>query len=144
MDLRIITTQAEFDDALRVRHEVFVDEQGVSPALEMDEFDQLSAATHAIALRGEHVVAVGRCRVIDATTAKLERVAVLKSERGKGTGRALTLFLEGIAKRRGINQMQLHSQQSARGFYEKVGYSAYGTPFVEAGIDHIAMRKALP
>jgi predicted GNAT family N-acyltransferase len=82
--------------------------------------------------------------VIDATTAKLERVAVLKSERGQGTGRALTLFLEGVAKRRGISQMQLNSQQSARGFYEKLGYFAHGAPFVEAGIDHIAMRKALP
>ncbi|HTM44065.1 MAG TPA: GNAT family N-acetyltransferase [Polyangiaceae bacterium] len=143
MDLRIVATQADLDAALRVRHEVFVEEQGVSPSLEIDEFDQLNAATHAIASRDGQIVAAGRLRMIDANSGKLERLAVLASERAQGAGRALTLLLEGIAKDRGCAQMLLNSQQSARGFYEKLGYIAHGDPFVEAGIDHIAMRKTL-
>ena len=37
----------------------------------------------------------------------------------------------------------LHAQASAAPFYLRAGYSVEGAPFEEAGIPHVAMRKAL-
>ena len=39
--------------------------------------------------------------------------------------------------------MDLHAQTHALGFYERLGYTAYGAEFPEAGIAHRAMRRAL-
>ncbi|MCA1703292.1 MAG: GNAT family N-acetyltransferase, partial [Actinobacteria bacterium] len=36
------------------------------------------------------------------------------------------------------------AQLPARGFYERAGYVSVGPVFVEAGLEHITMRKALP
>jgi predicted GNAT family N-acyltransferase len=139
----IVETANELEAALALRRRVFVDEQGVAQALEIDEFDDIDGAIHVVAWDGERVVGAGRLRLLGAGAAKLERVAVQKNERGHGIGRALTEYLEWIAKDRKVTQLKLHAQQSARGFYEKLGYVPFGAPFEEAGITHIAMRKDL-
>ena len=47
------------------------------------------------------------------------------------------------AKARGDASVLLHAQSSAAPFYLRAGYSVEGAPFEEAGIPHVAMRKAL-
>ncbi|MBA2638152.1 MAG: GNAT family N-acetyltransferase, partial [Solirubrobacterales bacterium] len=59
-EIRAARTAREHDDALALRLAVFVDEQGVPAALEVDEHD--AAATHLVALRGARVVAT--CRLV--------------------------------------------------------------------------------
>ena len=44
---------------------------------------------------------------------------------------------------RGDASALLHAQASAAPFYLRAGYSMEGDPFEEAGIPHLAMRKAL-
>ena len=39
--------------------------------------------------------------------------------------------------------MAIHAQTSALGFWERAGYVAEGAEFEEAGIPHVAMRRAL-
>ena len=39
--------------------------------------------------------------------------------------------------------MLLHAQRRAEGFYAAAGYLAEGEPFIEEGIEHVRMRKAL-
>ncbi len=39
--------------------------------------------------------------------------------------------------------VDLHGQTHARGFYQQLGYAAYGELFSEAGIEHISTRKEL-
>ena len=37
----------------------------------------------------------------------------------------------------------LHAQVQARAFYERAGYHVHGEPWMEAGIPHITMQRAL-
>ena len=40
-------------------------------------------------------------------------------------------------------EVTLHARANVVGFYERLGYSAQGDPFLEVGIPHRHMRRAL-
>ncbi|NUS17135.1 MAG: GNAT family N-acetyltransferase [Streptomyces sp.] len=127
-----------------IRHEVFVVEQGVPAELEWDGKD--GAAAHALAEGG------GTGRLLlgadaaaknggDPELAVLGRLAVLKPQRGTGLGALLVRALEEEAGRLGLAGVYLEAQVHAVGFYERLGYTAYGPQFQDAGIAHRAMRR---
>lgn len=125
-----------------LRHQVFVAEQGVPESLERDDAD--ATADHVVALDdGGVVVATGRLVRLDARSGKVGRMAVAAALRGRGAGAAVLATLEAIARERGLTEIVLHAQTSARGFYDRAGYAAEGEPFFEAGIEHVTMRKHL-
>jgi predicted GNAT family N-acyltransferase len=64
--------------------------------------------------------------------------------RGHGHGAAVLEELHRQAVRRGVTAIELHAQVSARGFYERAGYTAVGEEYEEAGIPHVTMRRPLP
>jgi predicted GNAT family N-acyltransferase len=39
--------------------------------------------------------------------------------------------------------VELHAQVHARGFYERAGFGPYGEVYLEAGIEHVGMRREL-
>ena len=81
-----------------------------------------------------------------AGEAEIIRIAVEKETRRQGTGGLLMLKLEDLCKQRNINKILLdvrESNQMARSFYEKNGFSQYGETYEEANIKHIMMEKAL-
>ena len=129
-------------DAAQVRTEVFVHEQKIPPDMEWDEADQ--TAFHAVAYNtlGQ---AIGTARLLEHTpkTAKIGRMAVKRVLRGSKIGRDLLRVLVGCAKQRGHQEVMLHAQRSAQGFYARAGFLAKGEPFEEAGIPHIEMTSAL-
>lgn len=131
----------ELPQALALRVEVFVDEQGVPLDEEHDAHD--ATATHLLALDGERLVGCARLREVGGE-AKAERVAVRRVARGQGVGAALMAALEAEAQRRGLPSVKLAAQLSALPFYERLGYAAWGPVFLDAGIEHRWMRKALP
>lgn len=134
----------QLEDALRVRRTVFVEEQGVPDDLEMDEYDALDrGVVHFVAYTGGTPAGASRLRPYAPGVGKVERVAVIRTERGKGLGRAIMLAMEEAARESGFRQLKLNAQIQARGFYEKMGYEPYGELFEEAGIPHIAMVKTL-
>jgi predicted GNAT family N-acyltransferase len=142
--VRVVETAADLEAALSVRRRVFIDEQGVAPELEIDEYDVLGGETHqVIAVLDQQIVGAGRVRAIAPGLAKLERIAVLAEHRGKGIGVALTRHLEILALQFGLKQLTMNAQQSACGFYEKLGYVAVGPQFLEADIIHQKMEKWL-
>jgi predicted GNAT family N-acyltransferase len=47
------------------------------------------------------------------------------------------------ARERGDHEVRLYAQRSAEVFYKRQGFAAYGEPFDEVGIAHIAMRRNL-
>ena len=51
--------------------------------------------------------------------------------------------LEDRARERGHRTVELHAQVHAAGFYDKAGYTPYGEVYLEAGIEHVSMRKEL-
>ena len=144
MPFQILRSRTEADRvaAYALRHQVFVVEQGVPEQLERDEHDR--TADHVLALGDTgRCVATGRLVVLDGRTGKVGRMAVAAEVRGQGAGRAVLAELERIAAERGLEELVLHAQVTARGFYDRTGYLPEGDVFQEAGIDHLAMRKRL-
>lgn len=141
MELRRARTDAEREDALAVRREVFIDEQGVPEGRELDGRDDESV--HFVAYDDGAAVGAARLREYEAGTAKAERVAVLADHREAGIGRALMDRLEETARERGYGQLLLYAQVPVVGFYERLGYEVTSGEFEDAGIPHREMRKRL-
>ena len=89
------------------------------------------------------VVATGRL-LVDGERATIGRMAADASVRGRGHGAAVLAELHREAIRRGVREVELQSQVSARRFYERAGYVAIGEEYEEAGIAHVTMRCRLP
>lgn len=123
-----------------LRREVFIVEQNVPEHEEVDGLDD--AAVHLLAeLDG---LPVGTARIVMREDGgKIGRVCVVKQQRGTGLGAALVDAAVGAAKTRGAKQAILGAQLHALGFYERLGFEAYGPVFDDAGIDHRMMRKNL-
>lgn len=125
-----------------IRREVFVIEQSVPEAEEWDGKD--GDAIHLIA-RNADGQPTGTARILlIGDTGKIGRVAVLKSARGTGTGAALILAaLDELRSLPGITRAKLGAQTHAIGFYEKLGFTAYGPEYDDAGIPHRDMSREL-
>ncbi len=121
--------------AADLRTRVFVGEQNVPPELELDEFD--GTADHLVALDDAGVVR-GTLRVMPyhENDLKIGRVAVDAALRGRGLGLALMREAIAEARRRGCGAAHLGSQVTVVGFYEKLGFTAFGDVFDDAGIPH--------
>ena len=117
-----------------LRRVVFIEEQGVPEADEIDDLDE--AAVHLLAsLDGRPV---GSARLLSfGDTGKIGRVCVLKDCRGTGLGAALIrAAVAQFAGRGGIARVKLGAQTHALGFYERLGFRAYGPEYLDAGIPH--------
>ncbi len=117
-----------------LRREVFIEEQGVSEAEELDDKD--ASALHYLAISGD--IAVGTARVLIAgTTAKIGRVCVRASNRGQGVGaQIMQVVLQDMAARGDLTNARLGAQLTAITFYERLGFVAQGPVFLDAGIKH--------
>ena len=141
--MRIIAVDATSDlmpAVYAVRHQVFVVEQAVPPALERDEFD--AVAIHLVALHGDDVIGTLRI-VVSGSTAKIGRMAVLAAERKAGIGSGLMAHAAEIARTMRVQDIALHAQLTAKAFYARLGYREEGEEFEEAGIAHVSMRKTI-
>jgi predicted GNAT family N-acyltransferase len=69
-------------------------------------------------------------------------MAVLRSSRGAGIGKALLEVLSGEARQLGLDGLSLHAQVSTQSFYEKEGFVVSSEVFHEAGMPHVEMRRA--
>jgi predicted GNAT family N-acyltransferase len=131
--------QADFKDLRAVREPVFVLEQNVPIELEWDELDP--RCHHVLARDNDHrPIGTGRL----TPERKIGRLAVLKEWRGRGVGDALLQALIDQARHLGWDEVSLHAQVDAIGFYEKWGFEPYGEQFEEAGIRHQSMKLSLP
>ncbi|MEV6951429.1 GNAT family N-acetyltransferase [Streptomyces sp. NPDC051183] len=134
-----------------VRTEVFVVEQSVPESIEYDAYD--AGAVHVLAV-GPDGEPLGTGRLLHGAAAlgktgsedvgSLGRLAVRKAARGLGVGVALVRAIEAQAAGMGLRAVDLGAQTHALGFYERLGYEAYGPEFQDAGIPHRAMRRPLP
>ncbi|QLG50571.1 GNAT family N-acetyltransferase [Natrinema halophilum] len=141
LEIRVADTDREREDAFAVRHEVFVEEQGVDEELEYDEHDE--TAIHFVAYGGDEPIGAARLRDLGEGVGTVERVAVRESWRENGVGRALMATLEERADALGFVTLKLHSQTRAAPFYRELGYERRGAEFEEAGIPHVEMQKPL-
>ncbi len=129
-------------DAASVRTEVFVQEQGIPREDEWDEADK--TAVHAVVYnRMDMPLATGRLLVAEPGVGKIGRMASKRVLRGSQLGRQVLDALVQKAKARGDQEIILHAQRSAAGFYAKSGFQERGEPFDEVGIAHVEMYKSL-
>ena len=136
-----VDTSQELKDAQEVRRQVFTEEQGIKREMDINGLDQNS--DHIIAYANNVPIGTARIRYKNGIQAKLERIAVLKRYRGRGIGKRIIAASLELAKTKGALEVILDSQQSAAGFYEKLGFRQEGAPFEEVGIPHIAMTQKL-
>lgn len=127
------------DRARTVRRAVFIEEQGVSEAEEMDGRD--GDAIQLLVTNGDEPVGTARVRFPDSETAKIERVAVRASHRGEGLGVRLMERAEDCARDEGATAVVLHAQRRVEGFYRSLGYETVSDEFLEAEIPHVEMEK---
>lgn len=149
-EVRVAAGEADLAACFAVRSEVFVAEQNVPESIEYDAYD--ADAVHVIAV-GADGAALGTGRLLSGAAAlaktgvegvgSLGRLAVRKSARGLGVGVALVRAIEAEAGRMGLAAVDLGAQTHAVGFYERLGYVAYGPEFEDAGIPHRSMRRPL-
>lgn len=134
----IITDYPAYNDDIRsIRTEVFVVEQSVPVELEHDEYDE--TALHVLVFSEGSAVATGRM----LEDGHIGRIAVLRSQRGKGVGNIVMQALLQQAKVMKITKVWLSSQCHARQFYDNLGFVCVGEKYQEAGIDHIKMTRAI-
>jgi predicted GNAT family N-acyltransferase len=134
-------TAEDWPELVALRTRVFVDEQGVPPEIEQDDRD--ATAVHVVSRDGSgRAVATGRL-LVDGERASIGRMATDASVRGRGHGAAVLAELHRQAVLRGVREIELHAQVAARRFYERAGYVAVGDEYLEAGIRHVTMRRAL-
>lgn len=151
-EIRLATGISDVSAAYRVRADVFVTEQGVPAHLELDELDEV--ADHFVAYEDGRAVGAGRLVVEQpgfegadpalGPVAHLGRLAVRPETRGTGLGVAMVHAIEQRAAERGLKVIALSAQTHALGFYERLGYSAYGPEFDDAGLPHRWMSRPLP
>lgn len=121
-----------------VREAVFVREQGVPRDIELDALDP--DCRHVLARDADgRPIGTGRL----TPSRRIGRMAVLAEWRGRGVGDALLQALVDEARALGWDELSLHAQASAIDFYARHGFLPEGDRFVEAGIEHLTMRRRL-
>lgn len=133
--------QAIIDRAHNIRRAVFIDEQKISEHEEWDGLDE--GAIHFIAVNDGLDVGTGRLSCRDGI-ARLQRIAVLKENRGHNVGYDLVAAMLDYASRQtGLHSACLSGQCYAIPFYEKFGFIAEGDSYDDGGIAHRDMTRAL-
>lgn len=138
MSVRVELTD-DLETCLRLRRIVFMDEQGVSEADEIDGLDP--ECLQLLAFVDD--VPAGTARIyLEGSTVKIGRVCVLSSYRGTGLGADLIRKALEVSKGK-ATQAKLGAQTYALAFYERLGFEAVGAVYDDAGIPHQDMVRDL-
>lgn len=135
---KVATNPDDLIKVFTVRAIVFIEEQGVPYNIEHDAHD--STAIHILGEENGEPFGAGRIRAV-GEYAKLERIAIRKSYRGKGLSHKLTEFMIKVAKEQGFKKFKVHAQAYLADFYKKHRFEIVGDMFKEAGIDHYLMIR---
>jgi ElaA protein len=120
----------------RLRQQVFVVEQE-SPYPDLDGRDLEPATRHVLAHDGDELV--GCLRVLDdGTSARIGRVVVAPSARGRGLARQLMDAAMTLVAGR---EAHLDAQTQLGAFYASYGFEVSGPEFVEDGVAHVPMVR---
>ncbi len=141
MNVRIAQEDLEKAACLALRRAVFIDEQGVAAALEIDGLDDES--THVLAASGGTPIGAARFRIV-GDAVKIQRVCVSQDFRGHGVGAKIIGFIVEHARQNRLARFaRLGAQTHALDFYRKLGFEVIGPEYLDAGIPHRDMQLAL-
>lgn len=140
MQVKVVTTKDELEQAFQVRKKVFVEEQHVPLEEEIDQYEK--EAVHFLLLHKGNPIGAGRFRIVEGK-GKIERICVLAEARGLGAGKTLMEGIEEYARSQNISTLKLNAQTHAIPFYKKLGYKVVSEEFMDAGIPHKTMVKEI-
>jgi len=140
VNIKVVQTKEEKNQAFQIRTTVFVEEQKVSMEEEIDEFED--SAIHFLGYENNLPVAASRLRWLD-DYGKLERVCILKEHRGQSYGTDMINRMELEVTNKGYTKTKLNAQTRAVDFYKRLGYTVVSDEFLDAGIPHVTMTKQL-
>ena len=141
-NIRKASTWYDLALCIQCRTRVFVAEQDVPPAIELDQHEDVCMHYLAVSQDGESIATL-RWRITDSGVAKIERLAVLPGYRGYGIGRLIMEHvLADLDDDSDIVSAKLNAQDHSIPFYEKLGFARHGQGFMEAGIPHHTMFRA--
>ena len=142
--VKVVENAAELEGAIALRMRVFVGEQGIPAAVEMDAADTAPDTVHAVALHHGAIIGAGRLLPdVDGKGPHIGRMAVAREWRRRGVGGMVLTFLEHRALALGLTQITLHAQEYVKAFYAGHGYREVGEVFLEVEIPHREMVKEL-
>jgi putative N-acetyltransferase (TIGR04045 family) len=150
---RILCREARSGEELaahfRVRHEVFVLEQGVFAGSDRDEHDEHDGdrgAIHLVGCSGGVVAGSVRLFELDRSVGlwQGDRLAVLPAFRVHGLGAPLVRCAVAVAGAHGGQVMVAHVQLANVTFFRRLGWQPVGEPEVYVGLPHQQMSIRLP
>lgn len=138
----MIARTDDIDACLAIRREVFIDEQNVPEAEEIDALD--AGAIHILARDAEGQPWGTARLLVQGDTGKIGRVAVRRGARGTGLGaRLIEASISELGKVPGVTRLKLSAQLYVIPFYERFGFVAHGPEYDDAGIPHRDMTRDL-
>ena len=130
-------TVAELYEVWRIRDVVFAVEQRCDEA-DVDDVDLRDDCTHLwVADEAGRFKTYLRTYLSDGVR-RVGRVATTKDARGQGLAGEL---LDEVLRLWGDSEIALNAQAHPRDWYAGFGFAVSGPNFVEAGIDHVPMRR---
>lgn len=143
---RAVSTQSERAAHFRIRHQVFVVEQGLfSSGGDADAHDDDPATIHVVGLAGGVICGTVRLYPLPAVPGrwKGDRLAVLPGHRHLGLGAPLVRFAVAAAGLHGGLEMEAYIQPANVTFFERLGWRRDGGLVAYAGISHQRMLIGL-
>ncbi|MGX6509545.1 GNAT family N-acetyltransferase [Rhodococcus sp. SJ-2] len=121
---------------LMLRTEVFVHEQRIVDEPELDGVD-LEPFTELYWIEEDDSVVATLRLITEGDTAHIGRVATSRSARGRGLAGAL---IEADLSATSTD-VEISAQAYLENWYGRFGFTRTGTNYIEAGIDHLPMRR---
>lgn len=137
----ITVTNKEYEALLHFRNELLRKPLGLN-LFDEDLSDDMKDHM-LIALQGNDILGCVMLKPVTDETIQLRQMAVVPHLQRKGLGRLLVENAEQTAKENDYEKIILHARITAKAFYEKLGYTSFGTIFTEVTMPHIAMEKFL-
>lgn len=145
----MVLKKDEYEKSIRLRKQVFCDEQNFAEDLEVDEYDSpfpRSDVMHIISTNTSGEI-LGTVRFLKTEAyAKLGRLAVSKTARGQKLGQRLVRHAESVVQAVwGSKHIKLSSQYQVQDFYTKLGYKVNADKgyYLDEGWKHCEMDKDL-
>ena len=130
-------------DAMSVRNTVFLQEQNFKSFAGRDVYDDTAWFVNVYDSDG-FVVATSRMIYPECENERLlGKIAVLPQYRKFGFGRQMLDILSCIAADEKVSTLFVNAQISAKGFYESLGFKAFGDSYNEEDVPLIQMKKEI-
>ena len=123
----------------RIRHDVFVVEQGVFADSDVDAHDASSSTIKVVAYADDRPGGAVRLYPLEPGVWQGDRLAVLAPFRAWNLGSPLVRFAVETASDLGGHEMLAHVQTANVRFFERLGWERRGEPEIYVGLPHQLM-----